>query len=178
MANINKSNRLLSLIQEKMWPKKMFSDALLSSDIPESHQIQMPGQYKECAGVKYLRYDVKARKNSPGNWDLHEEWYCLISRETMARFCAAAGDGWCSLDHLRWDQLQLPKPNPREGAQGWVLGTGRWGSMKNRRGLEKGLAYCNNLALMLVITINTLFDETVSRWERGEENRRSPGATG
>lgn len=72
IANINKSKQLLMLIQGKLWPKKMFSDALLSSGIPESHQIQIPREYEERAGVEYLRYDVKG-KSLPWDLDRHKE---------------------------------------------------------------------------------------------------------
>jgi len=52
-------------------------------------------------------------KNLPWNWDLHEDCYCLISREMVAHFCEAADGGWCS-------RLRSASPDPEEGAQDWA----------------------------------------------------------
>lgn len=74
-----------------------------------------------------------------------------------------------------WDELHLTKPNHGQPAQLGALGTRQWDSIKNVRGLGKGLAYCNKAALILVITAKKFFDEMVSMGETGEENG-SPGA--
>lgn len=169
MANINKSKWLLKLIQGKVWTNKMFSDALLSSGIPESQQIHVPTWYKECAGVKCFQYEVNA-KYLPWDWDLHEEWCCLIKRGMMPHFWAARVMDDAHFCH----QLHLSKPSHRreqragQHMQAGALGTGQCGSMRDRRGLQKRLAYCHETSLLLIVTSNKLFYEIRSMGERGE----------